>query len=80
MKKLRKLYRFRFFKGNLQKPEIQFMEDVLLPQLRFQMVRITQDRKTKLSHSFNDFLNDMGCIFLQYKNNWLTHPNLIRKE
>ena len=31
MKKLRKLYRFRFFKGNLQKPEIQFMEDVFLP-------------------------------------------------
>lgn len=67
----RLLYRFRFFKGNMQESEVEFMEKVLLPTLRFQLMRITQSRHIIDDHSFNDFLNDMGCIFLSKVNKWV---------
>ncbi len=54
----------------LQKPEKKHFKKVMR-ELQCQIERITKKRKGKNNHSYNDFLNDMGCYFLSRVNKWI---------
>ena len=43
----------------------------VMRKLQIQIERITKKRKAPHTHSYNDFLNDMGCYFISKVNKWI---------